>query len=559
MRAGPVGYDARMSRSRRLLLLPLLFLVAGCPYIGRGAYDARLDLDGDGVLRPDDCDDGDASVGKAAAYYADDDRDGYGDPLWTVEVCPGDPRGVDNADDCDDTRPLVNPAGEERCNAVDDDCDGDIDEDDATDAPTWYPDQDGDGAGEFDAPGFVACDATGAYVSNHDDCDDTNPVVRDVVWFVDRDGDGYGSTDVSALVRSCEAPTGTGEPYSRLSGDCDDAAAHVNPGAAEVCDGADVDEDCDGHADDADEDGDAVGRSRWYADADGDGLGDIHSSVRACDPVDGHADNDLDCDDTVRDAAASADCPFVDVSVGRQARCAVRSNGRLECHGEPWIFTDLPTGGFLSVGVGSEHACAVDVDGLLTCWGENAAVLASLEAESGEDDERYAMVDVDVNQTCALTTDGRIHCWGDGIAYEVTTPAIYVSVDAGTYHACGLTDRGYADCFGSCSDEGECNEPEQKMSQVVAGRGYSCGIIEATQRVTCWGSRGSVAGYFQASLIDAYQENACALTPAGHLVCWGDGADVLEFETYSDLVQLDVGTQAACVLDRWGGLSCEVP
>jgi len=84
--------------------------------------------------------------------------------------------------------------------------------------------------------------------------------------------------------------------------DCDDADPAVNSGAAEVCDAADVDENCNGVADDADPTvSDPV---QWYTDADGDGYGPVDARPGyACDLPAGAADNAEDCDDT--DAALS--------------------------------------------------------------------------------------------------------------------------------------------------------------------------------------------------------------------------------------------------------------
>jgi hypothetical protein len=47
------------------MLAPLLTL-SGCPLISDADLADRLDLDGDGVARPQDCDDDDAAVGAAA-------------------------------------------------------------------------------------------------------------------------------------------------------------------------------------------------------------------------------------------------------------------------------------------------------------------------------------------------------------------------------------------------------------------------------------------------------------------------------------------------------------
>lgn len=63
--------------------------------------------------------------------YADADKDGFGGaPLFTInQVCNDAANGVaDNALDCDDARAAVKPGATEICNAIDDDCDGRVDE-----------------------------------------------------------------------------------------------------------------------------------------------------------------------------------------------------------------------------------------------------------------------------------------------------------------------------------------------------------------------------------------------------------------------------------------------
>lgn len=99
--------------------------------------------------------------------------------------------GHDVGEDCDDGDAAVHPDAAERCNGIDDDCDGVI-----------------DGAASLDL----------------------------VDGYLDEDEDGYGG-DAVALC----AGDGT---LAMASGDCDDANDQVHPEATEVCDNG-VDDDCD--------------------------------------------------------------------------------------------------------------------------------------------------------------------------------------------------------------------------------------------------------------------------------------------------------------------------
>jgi hypothetical protein len=154
----------------------------------------------------------------------DDDGDGY-----AVDV------------DCDDTDASTYPGATEYCDGHDDDCDGDIDEDDSADVLTWYADTDADGFGDA-ANTDIDCDQPSGYTDDSTDCDDT-------------DGDTY-------------------------------------PGAEEWCDGHD--DDCDGTTDEDD----AMDSIPWYVDADGDGEGDPTISQTSCYGASGYVDNSTDCDDS---------------------------------------------------------------------------------------------------------------------------------------------------------------------------------------------------------------------------------------------------------------------
>jgi hypothetical protein len=146
------------------------------------------------------------------------------------------------AGDCNDGNAEIYPGASERCDGVDQDCDSTVDED-AIDKATWYEDEDSDGYG------------------------------------------GLARTELS-----CTKPSG----YAANSTDCDDAASWVHPGAPEVCDPDDVDEDCDDLSDD--EDSDVEGGTLFYVDADQDGYGSATSAER-CDGGLGWSVVSDDCDD----------------------------------------------------------------------------------------------------------------------------------------------------------------------------------------------------------------------------------------------------------------------
>src|SRR5690606_22876793 len=101
-------------------------------FCGSDCDDNRSDINPsmeevcDGV--DNDCD-GRVDEGVTTIYYRDADGDGYGVPAPTRAACSRPTGHADNANDCDDTTATRRPGAPERCNMLDDDCDGRIDED----------------------------------------------------------------------------------------------------------------------------------------------------------------------------------------------------------------------------------------------------------------------------------------------------------------------------------------------------------------------------------------------------------------------------------------------
>ncbi|MBL7942900.1 MAG: hypothetical protein JNM00_09045, partial [Flavobacteriales bacterium] len=88
----------------------------------------RYDNDGDGFDSCDDCDDTNPSI-TIYTWYLDEDGDGFGVAPAIVSCDPPGSDYVMTNSDCDDTDPAVNPGTPEDCdNAIDDNCNGVINE-----------------------------------------------------------------------------------------------------------------------------------------------------------------------------------------------------------------------------------------------------------------------------------------------------------------------------------------------------------------------------------------------------------------------------------------------
>jgi len=146
---------------------------------------------------PEVCDDADNDCDGAVdegseqsdAWYADEDKDGYGDPDGLLYAC-FEPEGyVENADDCDDADDQRYPGAAEYCNGADDDCDSVVDEPGVVDGTPTYEDKDKDSLGDPTSEQIVCEPPTGA-VLNGDDCDDGDADVRSGCTCSDKsDGD----------------------------------------------------------------------------------------------------------------------------------------------------------------------------------------------------------------------------------------------------------------------------------------------------------------------------------------------------------------------------------
>ncbi|MCY1015633.1 putative metal-binding motif-containing protein [Pyxidicoccus sp. MSG2] len=238
-----------------------------------------------------------------STYYRDVDKDGYGNPADSRQKCDQPTGYVPDSTDCNDSLASVHPGATEVCNDVDDNCVGGVDE--GLPVSTYYRDADSDGYGN-PADSRQKCNQPGGYVPNNTDCNDglvsvhpgANEVCNDIddncaggvdeyinkTWYRDADADGYGT---GAAVTACVAPAG----HVAASGDCNDNASSVRPGATEVCN--DVDDNCAGGVDEG------LPVSTYYRDADSDGYGNPASSLQKCNQPGGYVPDSTDCNDSL--------------------------------------------------------------------------------------------------------------------------------------------------------------------------------------------------------------------------------------------------------------------
>lgn len=219
------------------------------------------------------------------------------------------------------------------------------------------------------------------------------------------------------------------------------------------------------------------------------------------------------------------------------------------------------------------HSCAAIADGSMWCWGINEF------GQLGDGSKENSTVPVQVKDlpitpiavaagsthTCAMSP-AEVYCWGNnqyneigpgrsivGLPDEVPSPRKVsgldpaVAIEAGQDHTCVRTAAGKVQCWGAYW-EGQLGTGDQEnmagevvtvpnltgeVHQLAVGSDHNC-VGFTTGGVQCWGlNKAGQVGTAQDlvsavsvissgfSSVELGASNACALTAAGELFCWG--------------------------------------
>ena len=496
----------------------------------------------------DDCD-GSIDEGVLRRFFPDLDRDGFGDRDGVpVLACFRADDVAENALDCDDESAAVAPTATERCNGVDDNCNGVIDDPDATAIAC---------TASFGSPPrtFFSCEA-GACV-----------IDRCVTGFADCNGEPSDGceTDLTRDIANCGA-CGT---FCGVGGACDagtcDRVVDVTAGAEHTC---------------------ALrspsGKVVCWGGNTFSQLGDFSTTSRARPVVVGPVSDALDVETHPFETDAFA-CYYTCARTESLVYCW--GCGRYGQMGDgdpeernlmPEPVNGVPAGTTApllpDLSIGGGHACArADEEGVATtwCWGhDDLGQVSSDCAETFCEATPARLVDgrtidrafAGYRHTCFLAgtaalcvgnnDEGQL---GDGSRVDRAAPVAvqgghaFVSLAAGAHATCGVRSDGRVLCWGdnAAGQLGDGTTTRRLAPTLVTGvtgavavvlsESFACALLD-DESVRCWGEGvrgqlgdGRMLSSPTAVVVDAPPltaitsgaAHACGVDRAGDVWCWG--------------------------------------
>lgn len=199
--------------------------------------------------------------------------------------------------------------------------------------------------------------------------------------------------------------------------------------------------------------------------------------------------------------------------------------------------TCVAPGGWKMVAAGADHTCAIDIGGVPYCWGRDKF------GQIGNGD-----------QAGSSGAPSRVDTGGLGSAES------FVSLAAGSFHTCGLTNHGRVYCWG-LDYAGQIGNGEPLQNE------HSPAPVDES----------ALPAHATVKRLSAGGNTTCALTFEGHAYCWGndwagqlgDGEDTEQvlspspvlvdysgLEVAPVLREISVGYAHACALDEEGLIYC---
>ena len=254
--------------------------------------------------------------------------------------------------------------------------------------------------------------------------------------------------------------------------------------------------------------------------------------------------------------------------------------------------------GATQVSLGGTFGCARFPDTDIRCWGSGRITGDGVMRDTAPPTSvvlPHDAVDVQANGVlaCVRTEGASVRCWGSpanakGLIPDVQTAVTRVAVASS--HACVLLGEGAVRCWGEDewfprATKSFANPRISSAQEVVTGDAFAC-IVTKSGKAQCWGRNDSgllglapdtvsrtapvdVPGIASVKHLAAGDANACAITAAGEVTCWGanshgelgvgrESASITPtvVSGLSHVEEVCLGSTHGCARDAEGTVSC---